>query len=109
MPGLDQLIFDSTGMLEGDQLLAKAFSRAHLESLLLKIPKPECRRAFRNRQADRADLAGALAGLASGMLHREAGDQPAHIPGVVPVVQMQDRLLTVVQGGLLDALQTEDF
>ncbi len=96
-------------MAEAQHALTEALPGLHLESPLMQPLLPETQGAVGNRQRNATDLTATLAGLAAGMTHRKAGDQPADIPGVVAVVKMQDRLVAVVKRGLLDTLQAENF
>ncbi len=105
--GPDELVFDAAGMVKLHKTLTETLGGLDLEAMLTQPLFPEPQRGFRDRQRNAADLAGALAGLAPRMAHREAGDQPADIARVIAVVEVEDRLFTVIQGGLLDTLQTE--
>src|SRR6185312_8584772 len=105
--GRHQLVFDATGMIEGENSLPEALASLYGKAALAQVPLPEPQRPFRHRQTHAADLPAALAGLAPRMAHGEARDQPTHIPRVVAVIEVQDRLVAVIESGLLDALQPE--
>ena len=43
------------------------------------------------------------------MAHGEASDESAHVTGIVPVVQMQDGLIAIIERGLFDALESQNL
>ena len=51
----------------------------------------------------------ALARLTPRVAHGEASDESADVTGIVPVVQMQDGLIAIIERGLLDALESQNL
>ena len=94
-------------MLEIEIAFAKAFVVGDLEAVLAQALTPEVQGRRWNRQAHIADLATAATAFHAGVSDREGRHQRTLIAGVIAIIEMIDRRDAVVEGGLLDALETE--
>ena len=102
-------VADAAGVRELQRRLAEALGVGDLEAVLLQPGAPEGERAPGDGERDGADLAPVLGALCGPTGAWEARDEGGLVAEIVAVIEVEDRLLAIVESSLLHALQTEDL